>query len=288
MKNLIVLLFLVSSVPLLSQHKVGVRAGVNFSKFSGPLEEGEDYDVSNGFHFGINYTYLFNDLLSFRGELLYIQRGSKQTYQDTTGGSYYIINSFQREDNIVTFGNVNYQLEVSNAYLSIPITAHLRLNSKFELYGGASVEFLLGPSGKGLIDFDNDELFFRQSLDYDYNSNTAGSFNGNLVERGEIVTIIVNDEILMMPRFVGAYYQYLPSQVVGQRFNRLDANLILGGNYFINPGFYVGIRGEYGLSDITNNDMDPSLRELDSARLFILREDTDRSLSLSLSFGFRF
>ena len=82
MKNLIVLLFVVCSLPLLSQHKVGIRAGVNFNKFSGPQEQGEDYKMSNGFHFGINYTYLYSDKLSFRGELAYIQRGGKQSYID--------------------------------------------------------------------------------------------------------------------------------------------------------------------------------------------------------------
>ncbi|MDA8692554.1 PorT family protein [Saprospiraceae bacterium] len=285
MKNLILLLFLVSSVPLLSQHKVGIRAGVNFSKFSGPVEEGEDYDISNGFHFGINYTYLFNDILSFRGELVYIQRGTKQRYQDSLGTSYYIVNPLESEVNTVIFGNIDSQLEVTNAYLSIPITAHLRLNRKFEAFGGVSFEYLIGSSGRGLVDFNNDEIFFRQSLDYSYLSDVAGGFNPNI---SDVVTIMVNDDIVTLPRFVGAYYTYLPSQVVGNRFDRLDANLILGMNYFINPGFYIGVRGEYGVADITNNDMDVSLRELDSANSFILRDDRDNSISLSLSFGFRF
>ncbi len=269
----------------MSQHKVGVRAGMNYGKFSGPLEEGEDYGVANGFHFGINYTYLFNDIVSFRGELLYIQRGTKQTFSDSTGSVYYIINAIERSDNLVAFGSIDYQLEVSNAYLSIPITTHFRLNKKFEAYAGMSVEFLIGPSGKGLVDFENEEFFFRQSLDHSYGSDTAGFANPRIPDR---VSIQVDGEDLTMPKFVGAYYNFTEDQVTGQRFKRIDAKLILGLNYFINPGFYIGARTEYGLTDITNNNMDYSLRELDSDRNFILRDDVDHSLSLNLSFGFRF
>lgn len=285
LKNLLLFLLLVFTIPLMSQHKVGVRAGMNYGKFTGPLEEGEEYSVSNGFHFGINYTYLFNDILSFRGELLYIQRGTKQTYVDSTGGAYYIINANERTDNIVAFGNIDYQLEVSNSYFSIPLTAHLRLNKKFEAYAGMSAEFLIGPSARGFIDFNNDEFFFGQSLDHSYGSDFAGSFNTRILDQ---LAIKVDGESLTMPKFVGAYFGYREDQVTGQRFNRVDAKAILGLNYFINPGFYVGARAEYGLRDITNNDMDVSLRELDSDRNFILRDDSDHSISLNLSFGFRF
>ena len=285
MKNLIVLLFVVCSLPLLSQHKVGIRAGVNFNKFSGPQEQGEDYKMSNGFHFGINYTYLYSDKLSFRGELAYIQRGGKQSYIDTTGTNYYILNSLQSTENTVVFGNIHYQLQVTNNYLSIPFTVHYRLNRKFEFFGGASLEFLVGPSARGLVDFDNSDIFFRQSLDFSYGSDQAGGFNPNI---SDVVTIMVNDEIITMPRFIGAYYNFLPEQLLDERFRRFDGNLILGTNYFINPGFYIGLRGEYGLADITNDDVDVSLRELDSANTFILRDDRDNSISLSLSFGFRF
>jgi hypothetical protein len=269
---------------MMSQHKVGVRAGMNYDKFTGPLEEGEDYGVANGFHFGINYTYLFNDIVSFRGEVLYIQRGTKQTFSDT-GSVYYIINAIERADNFVAFGEIDYQLEVSNSYFSIPLTAHFRLNQKFEAFAGVGVEFLIGPSAKGLVDFENEDFFFRQSLDYNYSSNTAGSANTFISDR---VAINVDGEALTMPRFVGAYYNFRTDQVTGQRFKRVDAKLILGLNYFINPGFYVGARAEYGLTDMTNNNMDYSLRELDTDRNFIFRDDIDHSIGLSLSFGFRF
>jgi len=286
LKNILFfLLITVFSTSLISQHKVGVRAGVNYGKFSGPLEENESYGISSGFHFGINYTYLLNDRLSFRGEIVYSQRGNKQSYVDTLGGSYYIINPNESSINFTAIGNIEYNLEVTNSYLSIPLTANYRLGKKLEAFGGFSLEFLIGPSAKGLVDFSTDEFFFTQSLDHRYGSDAAGGFNRF---NQEIVEILFDGERLTMPRFIGAYYNFTPEQKTGQRFKRFDSNLIVGLNYFINPGFYIGGRIEYGLFDITNDEMDFSLRELDAEQNFIFRDDKDRSINLGLSFGFRF
>lgn len=288
MKNLFLLLLVALSTSIYSQHKVGIRAGLNYSSFSGELEENEDYSISSGFHFGINYTYLFNDNLSFRGELLYIQRGAKQTLQDTSGSVYYIINAIGEGDNLLAFGEIDYQLEINNAYLSIPITTHYRLN-KFELFGGASIDFLIGPRARGLVDFQSEgdnSFFFTQSLDYNYSSDFAGSFNQFSQDN---IIINIDGQSFQLPRFAGAYYNFTANQLnEQQRFKRVDSHLIFGINYFINPGFYIGARGEYGLFDITNDEIDISLRELGADNEFILRTDTDRSISLSLSVGFRF
>jgi len=84
MKKLsILLIVLFSSLSSMSaQHKFGIRAGLNYSKFSGELETNEAYDFNTGFHFGFNYTYQLNTTIGFRTELLYTQRGSKQSIQD--------------------------------------------------------------------------------------------------------------------------------------------------------------------------------------------------------------
>ena len=269
----------------MSQHKVGVRAGANYGKFSGPLEENETYGISSGFHFGINYSYLLNDRLSFRGEILYTQKGTKQNYTDTIDGSYYIINPLESNINFVAIGDIEYNLEVTNSYLSLPFTTHYRIGKKFEAFGGFSLDFLIGPSARGLVDFSTDEFFFTQSLDHRYGADVAGGFNNF---NSETVRIMFDGETLTMPRFIGAYYNYTTEQVTGQRFKRVDVNVIGGMNYFINPGFYIGARVEYGLLDITNNNMDVSLRELDNEQNFILRDDKDHSINLAVSFGFRF
>jgi hypothetical protein len=100
MKQLLLVLFLAfSSLAIYAQQtNIGVRAGLNYSKLLGPLEqvagsEGETIAFSNGFHFGLSYQYNFVDNLGLRFELLYIQNGSIKKYK---GPSYYIIKCILR------------------------------------------------------------------------------------------------------------------------------------------------------------------------------------------------
>jgi len=276
------------SIPLLSQHKIGVRAGLNYNQLSGPLEEKESLDFGSGFHFGINYSYLLDDKFSFRGELLYIQRGYKQSLVDNEEGSAgvsYIVNPLSGV-NFVARGTIDYNLEISNSYLSIPLTFNYQFSKRFEVYGGVSVDFLIGQSARGKVDFNAPgDFFFQQLLDYSYNSDTAGSYN---TLNPQTVAISIGDDDYVMPAFVGAYYQFLPDQKVGTRFNKIDSHVLGGINYFINPGFYVGARLEYGLTDLTNNAMDVSLRDVDENQNLITRDDKDNSIGINLSFGFRF
>ena len=72
------------------------------------------------------------------------------------------------------------------------------------------------------------------------------------------------------------------------RINSIDANLIAGINYYINSGFYLGARLEYGLLDSTNDVIDKSLKSLDDNNDFIFREDSDKSIGVAISFGFKF
>ena len=286
MKYLILFILFAISIPSIAQHKVGVRAGLNYSKFSGELEEGENYSLGSGFHFGVNYTYLFNDFFGLRGELLYIQRGTKQSYFSEE--TYNFIRPPFGEK-FVEFGEVDMNLEVSNAYLSIPITAQIELSRKFEVFGGLSLDFLVGPTGRGKIDFtsrDNPlDIFYIQSYDHRYGSDLPAQFN---TISQQSIAIIVDGERLDIPKIVGAYYIFDSEEKTGKRFKSVDSHLILGANYFINTGFYIGVRAEYGLADITNNEMDISLTELGPENSFILRNDKDNSLNFSVSFGFRF
>ncbi|MBT8230319.1 MAG: PorT family protein [Saprospiraceae bacterium] len=286
MKKLILFILVLTSIQLGAQHRVGVRAGLNYSTFRGPVEQGEDYAIGNGFHFGINYTYELNDIFGIRGEILYVQRGAKQNY--FSDDTYHIIRSLNI-NKFVEQGMVDLKMDISNAYLSIPVTAQLDVGRKLEIFGGMSVDFLVGPSGRGKLDFTSrdrpDDIFFIQSYDHRYNSDEAGEYN---VIIPEFISIIVDGDRVELPKVVGAYYNFDSDQKTGKRFNTVDAHLIFGGNYFINPGFYIGARLEYGLTDITNDQMDYSLSELDADENFIFREDKDSSMSLSISFGFRF
>lgn len=286
LKNLLLFLVICLSVPAIAQHKVGVRAGLNYSTFQGDLEAGEDYGIGGGFHFGINYTYQLNDIIGFRGELLYTQRGSKQScFSEET---YHWINPIGL-DQFVEYGQVDLNMDISNAYFSIPFTAHINLSKKIEFFGGASLDFLIGPSGRGKVDFvsrDNpDNIFYVQSYDHRYNSDLAGQYNTFISQR---ISIIVDGDRVELPKIVGGYYNFSSEQKTGNRFNGFDIHAIAGFNYFINTNFYIGARLEYGMMDLTNDDMDYSLNEIGQDSQYIFRADSDRSLSIAVSFGFRF
>jgi len=269
LKNIIIILLCLSAIGLSAQsQKIGVRAGLNQSWLSGPLETNESMTRNGGFHFGF--------------EVLYNQKGTTQKY---LGETYYILR--RQSERLLDYGAMDYSLSISNGYLSLPVSASLYVLPKLELFGGASVDFLISPTGRGRIDYTSKEfeegIFFIQSLDYNfYNDEAAMSqlFNNRTI------ILLVEDEPLPIPRVIGAYYFFDDKD--GNRFKPIDLSLHIGANYFINTGFFVGATLNYGITDVTRNQMDVSLGELNPDGSFILRNDSDHQLSLQVSLGFRF
>ncbi len=299
MKKLFTLFFLVLAISLSAQHKIGVRAGLNYSTLSSSeLEKGEEIGVSTGFHFGINYTYQVVPNFGVRAELLYLQRGYNYMFTDTIDGVYRNIRPIPTasttavlKDPFVEIGKTEVTMDISNGYLSIPITAQYQLTPKWEIFGGASFDFLINPTGRGRVDFTSndrpDEIFFRQSFDHHYRGDTIGEVNF-ITGRGGTASIILDGESTNIYKVETAYYHLGSDDKNGNKFKLVDMHAIFGVNYFLNRGFYVGLRGHYGLFDITNDEMDFSVRSLDEDGGYIKRKDRDRSISIGASFGFRF
>lgn len=279
---------MLTSVSLQSQ-SIGIRAGLNTATFSGPLEAGtnilgdtgESFGYSNGFHFGVNYGYKLSDYVTIRGEVVYTQIGGKQFYD---GESYYRI--YGPNETFYEFGTANIELDISNAYISVPITAVGMLGKKIEVFGGAYFSFLVNPVGGGTHRFEStdnpEDVLFRQGLNYDYYADQAQG--GQTFTRN--IRVRVGEEIISIVQNAGAYYQYESKN--GSKFNWFDAGLTVGTNYFINRGFFIGGRLNYGLLDITNDDMDISLRSIDENNARILRDDRDLNFALEFSVGFKF
>jgi len=290
-KLILLVIFLSLNVVVFAQHRVGVRAGTQYSKFRGPLEDTEQFGFASGIHFGINYTYQIIDDLGIRAEILYSQRGSKQTIDNDNVYSIVRPLGAGSGTEILSFGEVDYDMKYANSYFSIPITAHYELSSKWEVYGGVSLDFLIGANGNGKFNFTNterpEEIFYNLSYNHRYGSDIAGGFT-NIGTNTATVSILLDGESTLIPKVVGAYYHFPAGTEVENRFKSVDASLVGGLNYFINPGFYLGARIEYGLLDLTNNRMDVSLIRLDEDNRFILRDDVDKNISIGLSFGFRF
>ena len=278
---------LFATIMMAQSFNIGVRAGLNYSTFKGPLEESinEDYAVSSGFHFGLNYTQNFSDVFSVRLEVLYVQNGAKKSFGGEGTESFYKIPIPSSED-IIERGRLDYDLDISNAYISFPVTAHLNITEKIEVSAGAYISMLVGPTATGLQTFistENDSLIqFRQSLDFNYNSDVAGE--GQAIGRSP--GIKVNGVVVYLPKFAGAYYQF--NEKKANAMNFLDYGLIVGVSYNINRGFYIGVRADIGLADITNNDTDISRAEYSENNSYIYRDDKDTHFGLQGSFGFRF
>lgn len=267
----------------------GVRAGLNYSTFLGPTESSdntiEKYGISNGFHFGLSYAYDFTDLFSLRSEIVYIQNGSSY---ELDGDSYYIIRQVNKTT--IEKGTVDYDLNISNAYISIPIMANYRINRKWEIFGGPYVNMLIGPTGRGKLRFESydrpNDITFRQSLDFNYGSDDDRQIFGYSPSSSDDIGIRVDGEDISLRRFAGAYTRQ--GTKTGNKFNFLDIGLTAGAHYFLNRGFFVGFQVDFGLVDLTNNDVDFSLKDVNPDNSFQFSDDKDTHFGLHASFGFRF
>jgi hypothetical protein len=167
--------------------------------------------------------------------------------------------------------------------------AYFRPFKKFELMAGAYMGFLINPIGSGKLDFGGK---FYQSLEYSYYKDLAG---GHVPYSNQISVKVPQpdgeDEVVGIYKIVGAYYQYDETQFnekTGTAFNWFDLGFTGGFQYFINKSLYAGFRAEMGLLDITNNNLDRSLKDINSDGSFILKDDVDKNLNFQISLGFRF
>jgi hypothetical protein len=72
-------------------------------------------------------------------------------------------------------------------------------------------------------------------------------------------------------------------------YKTFDYGLIGGFNYFINKGFYFGLRYDYGLTDVTNDKVDFLRKTFDEENVVGIKSNHfDRNVGFEVSFGFRF
>ena len=259
----------------------GIRAGLNYSKFLGEKTPEESFGLNNGFHFGINVGYKISDVAYVRSEILYNQQGSTYNY---SGQGFYFFN-IPTNNRFVIRDSTNLKLDISNAYVSFPLTVHLSVVDKWEFHAGAYINFLVSPVGAGTWRFGSREqinYLFEQGLNYSYNNDLPGEQS----RFANSILLIVDGQDANVPSLVGAYY--LQTEDRGDLINKLDYGLTGGVSYFLNRGLYLGLKGWYGFRDVTNNNVDYSLRELNADNTFIYSDDFDRNFSLDVSIGFKF
>ena len=131
--------------------KLGFKTGLTLSKFNGPSEESNGMELeanstSGGFMVGAIFGYSFTDLSGIKVELLYNQKGTQFNY---TGPGFQSLPTETGSTVFIT-GDQNIDLNVSTAYLDIPIMAYGRLG-RFEFEGGVSLNILLSSAGNGEV-----------------------------------------------------------------------------------------------------------------------------------------
>lgn len=288
MKRLLILVFLAAVSTSYGQQVFsgGFRAGLTFSRFSGPSETGDDgqnleeFKFSSGFHVGPTFNFRLSDLFGLRADLLYAQKGLNYDYD---GPSFWVFEPVVGPP-IYSVGTRRVSMDVTNSYLELPLTAYTRLGP-LEISAGINTAILVGSRGFGELTYSGRSTLgsnidpFTINLEHRYSSDTyrekiATDFESRLIE-GRPVEI---------PLTIGAYYEAVDN---GQKLYRfLDIGAVGGLSFFFNKSLFLGGRIHYGLLDVTNNRQDLSKRTLDTNRNYILRDDQDRNMVIYLSLGF--
>ncbi len=255
----------------------GFKAGLNSSTFSGPLDEDETYKSNTGFHIGIIFRYPITDLFGVKAEFVYNQKGGKYLYN---GPSFFRVNDGTND--ILVHGTRDMDINVSNNYLEFPVLAYGRLGP-LEFSGGGYFALLGGSLGGGQLRFTGQNPAidqFRLNLDHHYVGDEAGeasTFN--------TVDISVEGETISLPSQIGAYYEH--DDKPDNRYKFLDLGLLGGVSFYLNEGLYLGLRGTFGLTDVSQPSMDVIYNSF-KANVPAVRDDKDRQISYQISLGFSF
>lgn len=272
----------------------GFKAGLNFSSFQGDSEvdadgnELETFTNNTGFQIGGIINIKFTDRFGLRPEILFSQKGGRYAYSGESYQRLFVSNGETER----TIGMREMTLNVTNAYIDVPIMAYARVTKWLEVSGGINFGFLVASLGAGELRYSGTTSTgktveeFVVSLDYKYLSDVAEE--GKLLDEDPIIRdVSFSGQPIEIPRGFGAYYDYKDADEVGA-FNTFDFGVNAGLSVYLNQGLSVGARANYGLADITNNNVDRSFQTLNDDNSFILRDDVDRNISLQVFLGFSF
>jgi len=265
----------------------GFRVGLNVSTLLADKEELngetlESFSTNTGFHVGGGVRVAFSELWGLRSEIVFTQKGTKKTF---SGPSFFV---FQDPNgDIVSMGDKSISLNISNAYLEIPVMVYGKLGKKIEVFGGVYGSFLVGSTATGELIYENgtipnnNNVIEKLQLTLDYNYNKDGA--GDLINGVENIDVQVGNENVEVPNTLSAYYFLDEDQKDGKPFKVFDAGLSAGAAYFLNGGLYFSAIAQYGLLDVSNSSLDFSNTVINTTR-----DDQDTNLSFQFSVGFSF
>jgi hypothetical protein len=264
----------------------GIKAGLDFSTILGAKEmdsqgnDLEDGGFYTGFHAGVSFNIdIIEDKFGVSPAFLYAQKGGKYRYEGL--GSIMLPD----EDGVFQLieGNRKDALTIVNSYISIPIMFYYKPIERIKISLGMDFGFLVNSTGSGetkltWTDLAGDEQVAILELDHHYIRDDAGEGKNETM-----ITLAADggNTIYEYPSAIGAYY--FDETKDKNYYNVFDMGLDADVTLFITKGISMGFRVNYGLLDISNDDLDFSQQNRTQ-----LRSDIDRNLSLQVSLGFSF
>lgn len=263
----------------------GFKAGLNFNNIIGEEETADEvFGTNTGFHIGASFVYSVTDLFGLKAELMYSQKGVQYSYD---GPSYFTFYRKSTGTPIYAEGNRRSDISIANSYIDIPVLVYYKIGP-FELEAGVNAGILVGTTGSGGITFSGSTQAgspvseFTAGVDYGFYSDEQGL---DAVLQGTEITLNTIPDFIQ-PNSINAYYEAADNS--DKKYKTLDLGLNAGLAFFLNSGLYIGVRANYGLTDITNEGQDISPVELGLGNRYQTRDDKDQNISIQASVGFRF
>jgi len=268
----------------------GFRAGLNFNTLESTAEDcmqcdgGMSYESFNrttGFHVGATFALAFTDLVGIKADLMYNQKGVEKRFDGPS--FFYLYTDATDLEGMVSFANLEAEIDYVNSYIDIPVTAYYRLG-KFEIEGGASMGFMVNSRASGGLTYKNTFLGGRDVI-----FNVDGSLFSDEAGGGGVVNRALEPlpgATQPLPDVVSGYYNSNSNEPL---YRRLDFGLVIGASVYLNNGLFIGARYQHGLTDVTNGENDLRLtNESGTPGREFNTDDEDFNRSIQASVGFRF
>ncbi len=292
MKNLLTIFFASMALSIFAQDiGFGFRTGLNFNRIQGDSEmngdtELESFSSNTGFHVAATFNWKATDLMGLRGEIVYNQKGGKRSYE---GPSYLTLTSTTNGAQIPTTGNRKQSVNLTTSYIDIPVVGYYRPFEKLEIFAGASLGFLVSAPTFGEVEYSGGMTAAGSGIEpfiYEIDGNYLSDNPGEAFFENPPNTVSVGGTTTAeVPASAGVYYEFDRDR--GNLYRTIDLGAVAGLSIFLNGSLFISGRINYGLSDITKQEADVSLRSLDNGQ-FITRDDMDRNISIQTSIGFSF
>ena len=292
MKKIILFALIICSIQCsitAQEIKIGFKAGLNSSKFSGPVEIDdagktvEEFKSNTGFIVGVTAAVPFTKMFGARAEFIYSTNGGRKVFESQN--AYQKFKTANNTD-LIVYGPKRVNINTFNSYIQIPLLVYGKFFDKIEVSAGVCPSFLVSSKGTGELRQDitvNNNLegsVLIQDLDFNY-------LKDNVDTRiGDPLNFSLISEDIQTRSTLSAYENYPEKK--GNFYNGFDLGILAGLSYYFNSSLFVGARLYYGLNDVTNDDYDISLQKLDANKNYIYRNDKDYNVDIQFLIGFQF